>query len=176
MKKVSLEAIKELRNMTLASVSNCKNALEETKGDIPKAAELLRKRGLEVAAKKEDRAVKEGRIEAYVHMGNKIGVLVEVDCETDFAARNSDFAQFTKDVAMQVTACNPAYVKKEDVPEKVIKAEKDKERFYKENCLLEQPFIKDPSVSVKDYLGSTIAKIGENIVIRRFIRYKVGES
>ena len=172
---ISIDSIRELRNMTCASVAHCKEALEEAKGDIKKAAGLLRKRGLEIAAKKQDRRALEGRIEAYVHLGNKIGVLLEVDCETDFAARNSEFSQFTKDLAMQIAACDPLYIKKEDVPAGVIKKEKNKEEFYKTSCLLEQPFVKDPAITVKDYLGNMVAKIGENVVIRRFIRYRVGE-
>jgi elongation factor Ts len=102
-------------------------------------------------------------------------VLLEVNCETDFLSRNSDFCQFTKDIAMQIAASNPSYIKKEDVPAKLLKEEKDKELFLKEHCLLEQAFIKDPAISVKDYLGSLVAKIGENIVIRKFVRYKIGE-
>jgi len=172
---VSLDLIKELRAMTSASISDCKKALEESKGDIRRAIELLRKRGLEIATKKQDRIAKEGRIEAYVHFGNKIGVLLEVGCETDFVARNSDFCQFTKDVAMQIAACSPAYIKKEDVQDNIISQEQDKEQFYKEHCLLEQIFIKDASITMKDYLMSLIAKTGENIVIRKFVRYKVGE-
>jgi len=172
---ISVDSIRELRNMTCAGVAHCKEALEEAKGDIKKAAELLRKRGLEIAAKKQKRLAREGRIEAYVHLGNKIGVLLEVDCETDFAARNSEFSQFTKDLAMQIAACDPLYIKKEDVPAGVIKKEKNKEEFYKTSCLLEQPFVKDPAITVKDYLGNMVAKIGENVVIRRFIRYRVGE-
>jgi len=173
--KISLESIKELREMTCASITNCQEALKEAKGDVQKAAGLLRKRGLEIAAKKQDRLAKEGRIEAYVHHGNKIGVLLEVNSETDFVARNSDFCQFTKDVAMQIAASNPAYIKREEIPAKVLKEEKDKEQFCKDNCLLEQAFVKDPTLTIKDYLGSLVAKIGENIVIRRFIRYKIGE-
>ncbi|OGX40447.1 MAG: translation elongation factor Ts [Omnitrophica WOR_2 bacterium RIFCSPLOWO2_01_FULL_41_12] len=173
--KVSLETVKELRKLSSASVSDCKKALEETGGDIPRAQELLRKRGLEIAAKKQDRIAKEGRIEAYVHLGNKIGVLLEVNCESDFVARNSDFAQFTKDVAMQIAACNPLYIKKEDVPNSVLEKEENQGLFLKEKCLLEQAFIKDPNITIRDYLGSLIAKIGENIIIRRFIRYKVGD-
>jgi elongation factor Ts len=172
---VSVDAIKELRNMTFASVAECKKALEETGGDIKKAVQLLRKRGLEIAAKKQGRVAKEGRIEAYVHHGNKIGVLLEVDCESDFVARNTEFAQFTKDLAMQITASSPLYIRKEDVPAEIIEQEKEKEEFYRNNCLLEQVFVKDPSITIKDYLGSLIAKIGENIVIRRFTRYKIGE-
>ncbi len=173
--KISLESIKKLREMTCASISDCKQALKETEENIQKAVDLLRKRGLKIAADKQGRVVKEGRIEAYVHQGNKIGVLLEIDCETDFAARNSDFCQFTKDIAMQIAACYPAYIKKEDVPAGIVEKEPDKELFFKDNCLLEQVFIKDPSITVKDYLGSLVAKIGENILIRRFVRYKIGE-
>lgn len=172
---ISVDLIKELRHVTSASIVHCKQALEEAGGDIQKAVELLRKRGLKIAAEKQGRMAKEGRIEAYVHLGSKIGVLLEVDCETDFVAKNSDFCQFTKDVAMQIAASNPLYIKKEDVPKEVIKKEKDKELFYKENCLLEQAFVKDLNITVRDYLASLIAKIGENIVIRRFTRYRVGE-
>lgn len=173
--KISLELIKELRELTCASVAHCKKALEETGQDIKRAVELLRKQGLEIAAKRQGRLSKEGRIEAYVHLGNKLGVLLEVNCETDFVARNSDFIQFTKDICMQIAACPPLYIKKEDVPADVKSEEKEKEEFYKNNCLLEQVFVKDPSINVKDYLGSLIAKLGESIVIRRFTRYKIGE-
>jgi elongation factor Ts len=174
--RISIELIKELRNLTSASITQCKEALQEAGGDIKKAVELLRKEGLKIAAKKQDRVSKEGRIESYVHFGNKIGVLLEVDCETDFVARNNEFAQFTKDLSMQIAACNPLYIKKEDVPPNIIKQVKDKEEFYKNNCLLEQLFIKDASITIKDYLGSIISKVGENIVIRRFTRYQVGEQ
>lgn len=173
--KISVDAIKQLRDMTCSSVAHCKKALEEAKGDIKKAAEILRKKGLEIAAKKSERSAKEGRVEAYVHPGNKIGVLVEVNCESDFVARNSDFCQFTKDLSMQIAACSPVYLKKEEVPKDVLEAERSADEFYKNNCLLEQPFVKDPSITIKDYLGSIVAKLGENIVIRRFIRYKIGE-
>lgn len=171
---VSIELIKELRGKTLASVAHCKKALEEAKGDIKKAVELLRRQGLEIAAKKEGRLAKEGRIDSYVHHGNKIGVLLEVGSETDFVAKNSEFTQFTKDVAMQVAACAPQYIKKEDVSADILKHEKDKEEFYKNNCLLEQAFIKDPGITIKDYLGSLVSKFNENIVIRRFVRYQIG--
>lgn len=172
---ISVNLIKELRNLTYASVVDCKAALEETKGDVQKAVLLLRKRGLEIAVGRQDKAAKEGRIEAYVHLGNKIGVLLEVDCESDFVARSSEFAQFTKDLSMQIAACNPLYIKKEDVPAKCLRQEKNKAEFIKNNCLMEQAFIKDPNITIKDCLGSLIAKVGENIIIRRFIRYKVGE-
>ncbi len=171
---IQVEAIKELRNLTNASVMDCKKALQEASGDLKKAVELLRKRGMEIAANKQGRLAKDGRVEAYIHLGSKIGVLVEVDCETDFVARSSEFCQFTKDLAMQIAACNPAYIKREDVPEDVLKEQADKEAFYKTSCLLEQPFVKDPSLTIKDYLASLIGKIGENILIRRFMRYKVG--
>ncbi|MFA6357746.1 MAG: elongation factor Ts [Candidatus Omnitrophota bacterium] len=173
--KSSVEAIKELRDLTCSSVAHCKKALDEAKGDIKQAIILLRKQGLEIAVKKQSRAAKEGRVECYIHHGNKIGVLLEVDCESDFVARNEEFMRFTKDLAMQIAASNPEYIKKEDVPEEVLKHEKNKEDFYKNNCLLEQVFVKEPSLTIKDYLGSIVAKIGENIVIRRFARYKIGE-
>ncbi|MCM8795436.1 MAG: elongation factor Ts [Candidatus Omnitrophica bacterium] len=172
--KISLELIKELRNLTSASISDCRKALQESEGDIKKATELLRKWGLELVSSKEGQITKEGRIEAYVHTGNKLGVLLEVGCETDFVAQNTEFAQFAKDIAMQIAACNPLYIKKEDVPIGVLQEQKDKETFYKTHCLLEQAFIKDPSITVKDYLGGLIAKLSENITIRRFIRYKIG--
>ncbi|MBM3249929.1 MAG: translation elongation factor Ts [Candidatus Omnitrophica bacterium] len=172
---ISVDLIKELREMTCASIAHCKKALEEAGGDLKKAAEFLRKHGLEIAAKKSSRTAKEGRIEAYIHHGNKIGVLLEVNCESDFVAKNSDFAQFSRDLCMQIAATSPAYIKREDVPAEVIEQEKDKELFYKNHCLLDQPFVKDPSMTVKDYLGSIVTKVGENVVVRRFARYKTGE-
>ena len=173
--KSSVNAIKELRDMTCSSIAHCKKALDDAKGDIKQAAILLRKQGLEIAARKQGRAAKEGRVDCYIHHGNKIGVLLEVNCESDFVAKNEEFTKFTKDLAMQIAATSPAYIKKEDVPEEVLQHEKSKEDYYKNNCLLEQVFVKDPSLMIKDYLGSIVAKIGENIVIRRFIRYKIGE-
>ena len=167
--------IRDLRNMTNSSIAHCRKALEEADGDLKKAAEYLRKKGLEIAAGKINRVTKEGRIEAYVHHGNKIGVLLEVDCESDFVARNPDFAQFTKDLAMQIAATSPLYIKREDVPAEVLENEKNKEDFYKNHCLLDQVFVKDPGMAIKDYLGSIVSKIGENIVIRRFARFKIGE-
>ena len=162
--------------MSQASISDCKAALEEAGSDIKKAVVLLRKRGLEIAQAKKERIAQEGRIESYVHMGNKLGVLMEVNCETDFVARNRDFCQFTKDLSMQIAATNPLYIKREDVPKKVIDKLEDKEEFYKNNCLLEQAFIKDPSITIKDLLADIIAKMSEKIFIRRFIRYKIGEE
>jgi elongation factor Ts len=171
---ISVEAIKELRNLTSASMAECKKALVETHGDVAKGVVLLRKRGLEIAAKKGERNAKEGRIEAYVHHGNKVGVLLEVNCETDFVAKNPDFAQFTKDLVLHITASSPVYIQKEDVPADVLAQQEDKEKYYKEHCLLEQVFVKDPSMTVKDYLGSIVSKMGEKIVIHRFSRYKIG--
>lgn len=173
---LSVDLIKELRHLTSASVAHCKKALEEAAGDVKKAAVILRKKGLEIAANKGSRSVKEGRIEAYVHLGNKIGVLLEVNCESDFVARNEDFCRFTKDVAMQIAACSPAYIRKEDIPADILKEEKDPKQFAKEHCLLDQPFVKDPGMTVQDYLGGVVSKLGENIVIRRFVRYKIGEQ
>ena len=175
-KRISLDLIKDLRKMSLASISDCKQALEEARGDIEKALKLLRKRGLEIAQAKKERPATEGRIDSYVHMGNKLGVLLEVNCETDFVARNTDFCQFTKDLAMQITATCPIYIGKDDVPKREIEKAEDKEEFYRNNCLLEQPFIKDPSITIKDLLASLVAKMGENIIVHRFIRYKVGEE
>lgn len=192
-----LDAIKRLREKTNAGVVDCQKALRESNGDIDKAIEVLRKRGVALASKKSGRQAKEGRIESYIHLGGKIGVLVEVSCESDFVARNDDFKNFVRDIAMQIAASNPLYVRKEDVPEDAVKKETeiikaqlqgkpaaamDKiiqgklTKFYDDACLLEQPFIKDSSMKVKDIVTSMIAKIGENIIIRRFVRYQVGEE
>lgn len=192
-----IDAIKKLREKTNAGVVDCKKALHEAGGDVEKAIEILRKQGISLASKKSGREAKEGRVESYIHLGGKIGVLVEVNCETDFVARNDDFKTFVKDMAMQVAASNPLYVKKEDVPPEAIKKETDiikaqtagkpqgaidkivegkLAKFYEEVCLLEQPFIKDPNLKVKDILTSMIAKIGENIIVRRFVRYQAGEE
>jgi elongation factor Ts len=176
MKKISVDLIKDLRKMSQASIRDCREALEKSGGDKNEAVRLLRKRGLEIAQAKKGRAAQEGRIESYVHMGNKLGVLLEVNCETDFVARNRDFCQFSKDLAMQIAAINPIYLAKEDLPREMIKKIEDKEEFYKKNCLLEQPFIKDSSITIKDLLADLISKMNENIVIRRFIRYKIGED
>jgi elongation factor Ts len=171
---VSVETIKELRNITLASIGDCKKVLTETNGNIQEAVKLLRKRGLEIAAKKQERTANEGRIESYIHTGNKIGVLLEVNCETDFVAKNPEFIQFTKDLAIHITACNPSYIKKEDVPVDILNQHEDKEAFFKENCLLEQVFVKDSSMTINDYLGGLVGKMGEKIVVSKFIRYKIG--
>lgn len=172
---MSVDAIKDLREATGCGIMECKRALAEAKGDMNKAKELLRQRGLEMAIKKGSREAKEGRVEAYIHNGNKMGVIVEVNCETDFVGRNDDFIAFTKDVAMHIAAMAPKYVKKEEVPADVLSAQENQKDFLKANCLLEQPFVKDQSKTVADLLNELIAKIGENIVINRFTRYKIGE-
>ncbi len=172
---VTAQEIKELREMTSCGVMECKKALEEVKGDMAKAKEFLRKRGLELAAKKGSRSANEGRVEAYIHLGSKIGVLVEVNCETDFVAKNEDFVKFAKDVAMHIAAMNPRYVRREDIPEDMLAEQKDAEVFVKEACLMEQPFVRDPKMTIQDYLNSLVVKIGENMFIRRFNRFKVGD-
>ena len=173
---ITVDTIKELREMTSCGVIECKKALEEAQGDINEAKKILQKRGLELAAKKSGRVAKEGRIEFYIHQGAKIGVMVEINCETDFVAQNQDFRKFAKDVAMHIAATDPKYVKREDIPENILAAQEDPETFIKEQCLLEQPFVKDPSKTIQGYASELIASIGENIFINRFVRYKVNEA
>ena len=173
---ITVETIKELREMTSCGVIECKKALEEAKGDFEKAKKILQQRGLEIAAKKGSREAKEGRVEAYVHQGSKIGVLVEVNCETDFVAKSDEFARFTKDVAMQIAAASPKYIKKEDISADALKGQADQKAFVKETCLLEQPFIKDPQKTINDCMHALIASVGENIFISRFVRFKVNEA
>jgi elongation factor Ts len=175
MMATTADDIRRLREETSCGVIDCKKALEEAKGDFSKAKELLRKRGLEMAAKKSDRVAKEGRVEAYIHNGNKIGVVVEVNCETDFVARSEDFCKFTRDIALHIAAVSPKYIKKEDIPADVLAKEADKEAYIKANCLLAQAYVKEPSKSIQDLLNELVSKIGENILISRFVRYKVGE-
>lgn len=197
--EVSASAVKELREKTGAGMMDCKKALAETGGDVQKAIDHLRQKGLAAAAKKADRVAADGAVGAYVHPGGKIGVLVEINCETDFVARTAEFQSLLKDIAMQVAAANPRYLRREEVPaaeldkEKTIyrqqaletgKPEKvvDKivegkiERFYSEACLLEQAFIKDPDKKVTDIVNESIGRLGENIQIRRFSRYHLGEA
>ncbi len=196
---VSTELIKELRERTGVGIMDCKKALIECNGDIEKAIEYLRKKGIATAQKRGARETKEGQIYAYIHPGGKIGVLVEVNCETDFTARTEDFKNFVKDIAMQIAAQNPIAIKREDIPPEVIEKEKEiyasqareegkpekviekivegkLKKFFTEACLLEQPFIKNPDITVQDLLNELIAKTGENIVIRRFVRYQLGEE
>ena len=197
----SAEHVKELRERTGAGVMDCKAALEAAKGDMQGAIEHLRKKGLADAAKKAHREAKDGVVASYIHPGSKIGVLVEVNCETDFVARTDDFQQLVKDLAMQVAAANPSYVSREEVPGAVVEKEReiyrqqmadqkkpaqviDKivegklEKFYAESCLLEQPFIRDPSgkTRLRDMVDQATAKMGERIVVKRFARFQVGES
>jgi elongation factor Ts len=167
-----VDEIRQLREETSCGVIDCKKALEESKGDFQKAKEILRKRGLEMAAKKAGRIATEGRVETYIHTGSKIGVMVEVNCETDFVARNDDFIKFSRDLAMHIAALAPMYIRKEDIPEDIL----DKETFAKEHCLLCQKYVKDQSKTITDYLNELISKIGENIQIRRFTRFKIGEA
>lgn len=194
---MSVDAVKELRFKTSAGMMECKSALKEAEGDIEKAVAILRKRGIVKAAKKASRTAGEGVIEAYIHMGNKIGVLLEVNCETDFVARNEEFKATIKDIAMQIAAVHPLYVSREDVPAERLEKEKeifksqvkgkpenvvDKivegkvEKFYSDVCLVDQPFIKNPDQKIKDLVSELVLKLGENIVIKRFSRYQVGEE
>ena len=197
----SAEQVKELRERTGAGVMDCKAALDASKGDMQGAIEHLRKKGLADAAKKAHREAKDGVVASYIHPGSKIGVLVEINCETDFVARTDDFQQLVKDVAMQVAAANPSYVSREDVPGAVVEKEReiyreqmadqkkppqviDKiiegklEKFYAESCLLEQPFIRDASgkTRMKDMVDQATSKMGERIVVKRIARFQVGES
>ncbi|MGH2331845.1 translation elongation factor Ts [Thermoanaerobacter mathranii] len=196
---ISAQAVKELRERTGAGMMDCKKALMEANGDMEKAIDILREKGLAAAAKKAGRVANEGLVDAYIHGGGRIGVLVEVNCETDFVANTDEFKNFVKEICMQIAAANPSYISREDVPQAVLEKEKEIlkaqalnegkpqnvvekivegriEKFYKENCLLEQQYIRDPEKTVQDLLNETIAKLGENIVIRRFVRFERGEG
>lgn len=193
------DLVKELREKTGAGILDCQKALSETGNNIEKAVDYLRQKGLAAAQKKAGRETNQGLVHAYIHAGGKIGVLIEVNCETDFVARNDEFKTFVNDLALQVAASSPAYVSREDVPADAISKEKSiyeaqakemgkppaawpkivdgkLDKYYQENCLLEQAFIKDPSVTVKDLLAQKIAKIGENMNVRRFTRYQLGQA
>ncbi|GEO24837.1 elongation factor Ts [Alicyclobacillus acidoterrestris] len=199
MAEITAAMVKELREKTGAGMMDCKKALTEAEGDIERATEVLRERGLASAAKKAGRVAAEGLVESYIHAGGRIGVLVEVNCETDFVAKNEDFRTFVKDVAMHIAAASPQYVRREDVPSDVVEKEReilraqtlnegkpehivDKivegriDKFFKDICLLEQEFVKDPDKTIETLLREKIATIGENISIRRFARYVVGEG
>ena len=194
---ISSVTVKDLREKTGAGIMDCKRALADAGGDLEKAIDILRQKGLSAAAKKASRQTKEGVIGSYIHGGGRIGVLVEVNCETDFVARNSEFQELVKDIAMQIAAANPSYVSREDVPAAVLDKERgiykvqakesgkpehvlDKivegkvEKFYIDACLLEQVFIKDPSVSINEIIKQKIVKTGENISVKRFTRYQLG--
>lgn len=169
------QEIKELREQTSCGVMECKNALEEAKGDFSRAKEILKQRGLELAAKKGSRATTEGRVEAYMHGGNKIGVMVELNCETDFVAKSEAFVQFSKDLAMHIAALSPRYISKENIPEEELKAQANPDAYAKEVALLEQPFIKDSSNTISECITNLVGSVGENILVGRFVRYKVNE-
>ncbi len=195
---ISAQTVKELREKTGAGMMDCKKALEETQGNFDKAIDYLREKGIAKAASKAGRSTREGVIYSYIHPGNKLGVLVEINCETDFVARNEDFMNFSKDIAMHIAASAPTSVKREEIDPEVIKKEReiyrqqainegkpekilDKivegkvEKFFAEVCLMEQPFVKDSDRSVGDIVNDIISKIGENISIKRFSRFRLGE-
>jgi elongation factor Ts len=195
----SSQLVKELREKTGAGILDCQKALVENGNDIEKSIDYLRQKGLAAAAKKSGRETNQGLIHSYIHMGGKIGVLIEVNCETDFVARNDEFKAFVNDLALQVAAAKPLYVKREDIPKDLLDKERaiyeaqakemgkppaawpkivdgKLEKFFQESCLLEQSFIKDPAVIIKDFLAQKIAKIGENMNVRRFTRYQLGEA
>lgn len=196
---ISMEQIKELREKTGVGIMDCKKALVETGGNIQKSIEYLRKKGIATAQKRAGRTASEGQIQAYIHAGGKIGVLVEVNCETDFSAKTDDFSTFVKDMAMQIAATNPVAVDRERIPQETLDKEKEiyatqaresgkpekvierivegkLKKFYSEACLLEQPFVKNPDITVQDLLNDLMAKTGESIVIRRFARFQLGEA
>ena len=194
---ITSQMVKELRDKTNAGMMDCKKALAETDGDMEKAVDYLRQKGLAVAAKRADRSTSEGTIETYIHSGSKLGVMIELGCETDFVAKTPDFIAFAKDLAMQVAATNPVSISREDVPADILQREKDIytqqaidsgkpaniaekivvgkiDKYYAEACLLEQKFIKDPDLTIQDKLNELVAKMGENISVKRFVRMQVG--
>ena len=196
---ITAEMVKELRERTGAGMMDCKKALNECNGNMDKAIDFLREKGLAAAAKKAGRVAAEGIVESYIHGGGRIGVLLELNCETDFVAKTEGFKSLAKDIAMQIAAANPAYVSRSEVPASIIEHERDilrvqalnegkpahivekmidgrVEKYYKEVCLLEQPFIKDPDKTVTQLITESISKIGENIAVRRFTRYQLGEG
>jgi elongation factor Ts len=197
--EISIELVKDLRQRTGAGVIDCKAALQEAKGNVDAAIDYLRRKGLATAAKKAGRIATDGLVSSYIHAGGKMGVLVEINCETDFVAKTEDFQGFVKNIAMHIAAANPQYVRREEIPTEVLEKEKeiyrsqalesgkpakviDKivegklERFYSEACLLEQTYFKDSDLTVKEVLDTMIGKVGENITIRRFARYQLGEG
>jgi len=196
--EITAAMVKDLRDKTNAGMMDCKKALQETGGDMEKAVDLLRQKGLAKAMKRSGREASEGMVHAYIHGGGRMGVLVEINCETDFAAKSDDFVEFTKNIAMHIAASNPLGVEKGDIPDEVIERERAiylaqaKEtgkpekilgqmvegklrKFYQESVLLEQAYVKDPDKTIQDYLNELVAKIGEKIIIRRFARYQLGE-
>jgi len=197
--QITSEVVKKLRDKTGVGMMDCKKALEETGGDFEKAVEILRKKGIDVANKRSGRSASQGTVAAYIHMGGKIGVLVEVNCESDFVAKSEDFNNFVKDVSMQIAAANPDWVTRDEVPQDVLDKEKEilkdqalktgkpekviekivegkLTKFYSERCLIDQPFVKDQDRTIKQLLDELMAKTGEKCLIRRFVRYQVGEE
>jgi len=198
MSTISATMVKELREKTGAGIMDCKGALAECDGDMSQAVDFLRKKGLATAAKRAGRAMTEGIVESYIHMDNKLGVLVEVNCETDFVAKNDDFKEFAKNIAMHIAATNPVGIRPEDIPEETLNREKEiyrgqvlemgkpekiadkivegkMQKYFKESCLMNQAYVRDPDMTVEDLLNEMIAKIGENISINRFTRFRIGE-
>lgn len=199
MANITAAMVKELRDKTGAGMMDCKKALQENDGDVEKAIDFLRKKGIAKAEKKASRAANDGLVEAYIHMGGKLGVLLEVNCETDFVAKTDDFKNFVRDLAMHVAASDPMTVSREEISEEILNREREifkasalesgkpehivekivdgrMEKFFSERVLLEQPYIRDDKKSIKDYLTETIGKLGENITIRRFVRFKIGDE
>ena len=197
--EITTELIKELREKTGCGMMDCKAALSEAKGNFEQAIDILRKKGIAAVARRAGRIAAEGLVDAYIHIGGKIGVLVEVNCESDFVSRSTDFQAFVKDLCLQIAAANPQYITKDDVPDGIIEHEKEiisgqaqsegkpekaiekivegrLQKFFSEVCLIEQPFIRDQNKNINDLLGELSAKIGENIVIRRFVRFQLGEK
>jgi elongation factor Ts len=198
MTTINATMVKQLREKTGAGMMDCKQALVECDANIDRAIDFLRTKGLATARKRAGRTMSEGTIQSYIHMGGKMGVLVEVNCETDFVAKNEDFVNFAKNIAMHIAATNPLGIRAEDVPEEIVSREKEiyqtqaletgkpenvvtkivdgkMNKFFKENCLLNQAYVRDPDLSIEDLLNELIAKIGENITIRRFVRFQIGE-
>jgi elongation factor Ts len=199
MAEISAAMVKQLREKTGSGIMDCKEALSETSGDIDRAIDYLRKKGLATAQKRAGRAMREGVIQPYIHMGGKLGVLVEINCETDFVAKTEDFKEFAKNIAMHIAASSPVGIVPEDVSEEIINKEKEIYRaqalemgkpekmidkiaegklnkFFKENCLMNQAYVRDSNVTVADVVNQVIAKVGENITIKRFTRFQIGES
>ncbi len=197
--EITTELIKELREKTGCGMMDCKAALSEAKGNFEQAIDILRKKGIAAVARRAGRIAAEGLVDAYIHIGGKIGVLVEVNCESDFVSRSTDFQAFVKDLCLQIAAANPQYITKDDVPDGIIEHEKEiisaqaqtegkpekaiekivegrLQKFFSEVCLLEQPFVRDQKKDINGLLGELSAKIGENIVIRRFVRFQLGEK
>jgi elongation factor Ts len=173
---MSLDKIKKLRETTSLGINECRKALAESGGDFDKALIVLKERGISIMEKRKGRQVSQGRIESYIHFSQDMGALVEVNCETDFVARTDAFKKFAKDIAMHIAAANPRYIRKEDVSQNEIPSDENPQDYYKEACLLEQPFVKDNSLTISEYLQQVIAQTGEKVDIKRFARFALGDS